>query len=171
MLVTRIRQLPHKPFCLPTQSHFHRPPPHNLHSFPANEPPNLHTQNHATSNKPSCTLNRPHPSTSTSPPSLHRTIKKTMAAKKHEIPSRHNITVRQALWNLIRKACNGPKKHEISWGYHVRKLCSKKHTYSISPLLPNSLSCIPLHHHHHATNLNSRPNPRTTRAWVHISSS
>ncbi len=44
MLVTRIRQLPLKPFCLPTHSYLHQPPPQNVHSFP---PPTNHpTCNH-----------------------------------------------------------------------------------------------------------------------------
>ncbi len=80
---------------------------------PANEPPNLYTQNHATSNKPSCTLNLPHPSPPTSPPSLHRTIKRKFGSHKHEITSRQRIKDNQA-WNLIRKARNGPKKYDIS---------------------------------------------------------
>ncbi len=87
----------------------------NLCSFPANEPPNLHTQKHATSNKPSCTLNvaRPNIHVSTILTSHHQ--KENSAAKKHKSSSRHLITAVQA-WNLICKARNGPKKHEISSG-------------------------------------------------------
>ncbi len=47
LLVTRIRQLKHKPFCLPAHSHSHQPPPQNLHSYPANKPTNfMHTKNY-----------------------------------------------------------------------------------------------------------------------------
>jgi hypothetical protein len=97
MLVTRIRQLPRKPFCLPTHSHFHQPPP-NLHSSPTNELTNLYTQNHATSNKPSPTLNLPH-----SFP-LHRPYitpsNRTFGSQK-SMTSHQDISLR-------------PKKHEVS---------------------------------------------------------
>ncbi len=105
MLVTRIRQLPHKPFCLPMHSHFHQPPPPNLHSSPRQRNIQLaYTQKHATSNKPPCTLNLPHPSTSYSPPSFHRftyTIKKKIRQPKC-VKSHHEIA-------------SGPNKHEISY--------------------------------------------------------
>jgi hypothetical protein len=50
--------------------------------IPGNESPNLHTQNHATFNNPSCTLYLPHPTTSASPPSVHYTIKKKIRQAK-----------------------------------------------------------------------------------------
>jgi hypothetical protein len=49
---------------------------------PAYEPSNLYKQNHAMSNKPSCTLDISHPSTSTSQPSLHHIIKRKFGSQK-----------------------------------------------------------------------------------------
>jgi hypothetical protein len=84
VLVTRITQLQHKPFCLPTHSHFRqhhptyiRPPPTTLTITHKSTPRPINHRVHSIS---------PHLSTSTSPPSLH--------------PAKN-------AWNLIKKSPNG----------------------------------------------------------------
>ncbi len=116
MLVTRLRRLPHKPFCLPTHSHFHQLPPPSLHSSSANET----TQRPINYRVHSISLILQHPP-------LHRpyiTIKTKIRQPK--------------AGNLIKKSHQRPtsmkshtqKKHEISSEYLVRKFCSKK-TYNL----------------------------------------
>jgi hypothetical protein len=97
-------------------------------SPPTNHPTCTHKKNYATPNKPSCTLNLPRPSTTTSPLSLHHTNQKACNVMKMS----HNGQT--SIINLKREALNGPKNHyatsySTSMRYPMR-LCSKKRTIS-----------------------------------------
>ncbi len=110
--------------CIPMHSHF------CTFIYPANEPPNLHTpKHHATSDKPSCTLNLPPPSTSASQPSLHHTVNKNIQ-QPNGVSSHQDIEQRPNKHKLshAKLVTLHPKKHDISSGYIylARKLCSKK---------------------------------------------
>ncbi len=127
----QIRQLPHKPFCLPNALALS--PTTLLHLKPTNNP----TCTHKTTQRP---VNRqytesPHPSTSTSLPSLHHTIQKKSAAKNYEITYAKFVTVRKCMnspkeVSSERYAAKRDKFHEyISQRQDnlVRKLCSENH--------------------------------------------
>jgi hypothetical protein len=88
--------------------------PTYTHPPPTNQP----TCKHKTT-KPSCTLNLPHPSTSTSPPSLHHTVLKRKFGTQKSMKSYQEIA-------------SGPKKHEISYAKLVTAQRSMKSHKEIS---------------------------------------
>ncbi len=183
MPVTRIRQLPHKHFCLPTHSHLHQPPPPNLHSSPGN----LHTQNHATTKNHrvhSIACNLQHPS-------LHRPY-------IYFTPSKRKFGSQKA-WNLIKTSHQGQtsmishakheislgnlttaKKHEVSQGNlitisllvtnHIRWLQWAIEVRSISRMLQHNLSTIFTSHHCHQPRPPTEPSNHNSMSSRHVKS-
>jgi hypothetical protein len=101
-----------KPFCLPTHSHLHLttttqptfiPPP-------TNPPTNLKTTQRPRNHRVR---------------SISRILQHPPLHRPYIAPSITKFGSQKAC-NLIRKARNGPTKHDISSGYLVRKVCSNK---------------------------------------------